>query len=101
MTLDHATLEQALQTLGEILAARGEQHDLAVVDGGALLILGLIWSSSWCWVSSNSSGTRPLRLQSVASRPASSGSGWSSHARFSIWRRHLLPGVCQTPGTKS
>jgi len=42
MMLDHASLEQALQTLGEILAARGEHHDLAVVGGGALLILGLI-----------------------------------------------------------
>jgi hypothetical protein len=42
MMFDHATLEQALDTLGEILAARGEHHDLAVVGGGALLILGLI-----------------------------------------------------------
>lgn len=42
MRFDHATLEQALQTLGEILTARGERHDLAVVGGGALLILGLI-----------------------------------------------------------
>lgn len=42
MTLDHASLEQALQTLGEVLAAREEHHDLAVVGGGALLILGLI-----------------------------------------------------------
>lgn len=42
MTFDHTTLEQALQTLGEILAARGEHHDLAVVGGGALLVLGLI-----------------------------------------------------------
>ena len=42
MILDHASLERALQTLGEVLAARGEQHDLAVVGGGALLILGLI-----------------------------------------------------------
>lgn len=42
MSLDHASLEQALQILGEILATRGEHHDLAVVGGGALLILGLI-----------------------------------------------------------
>ncbi len=42
MILDHTRLEEALQTLGEILAARGEHHDLAVVGGGALLLLDLI-----------------------------------------------------------
>jgi len=42
MTLDQASLEQALRTLGAVLASRAEQHDIAVVGGGALLILGLI-----------------------------------------------------------
>lgn len=42
MPFDHDSLEQALVTLGDLLKARGEEHDLAVVGGGALLILGLI-----------------------------------------------------------
>lgn len=37
-----AELELALQTLGEVLQARGHEFDLAVVGGGGLLLLGLI-----------------------------------------------------------
>lgn len=40
--LDDAHLEQALNTLGELLADRGESYDIVVIGGGALMLLGLI-----------------------------------------------------------
>jgi len=38
----NATLEEALSTLGHLLQGRGEAHDLVIIGGGALLLLGLI-----------------------------------------------------------
>jgi hypothetical protein len=35
-------LERALTTLGDVLGARGQSFDLAIVGGGGLLLLGLI-----------------------------------------------------------
>lgn len=40
--LRYATLSEALEALGALLDARGESHDLALIGGGALLLLGLI-----------------------------------------------------------
>jgi hypothetical protein len=40
--MNDATLIEALDLLGEILADRGEQHHLVLIGGGALLLLGLI-----------------------------------------------------------
>ena len=37
-----ADLEEALSTLGQLLQDRGETHDVVVIGGGALLLLGLI-----------------------------------------------------------
>ena len=37
-----ADLEEALTTLGQVLQDRGETHDVVVIGGGALLLLGLI-----------------------------------------------------------
>ena len=42
MSFRSDSLEEALQALGDVLAARGGVHDLALVGGGALLVLGLI-----------------------------------------------------------
>jgi hypothetical protein len=44
MTTD--LLEQALETLGAVLADRGTPIDIAVVGGGALMLLGLIRRST-------------------------------------------------------
>jgi len=35
-------LEMALEALGDVLEARGESHELAVIGGGALILLGLV-----------------------------------------------------------
>jgi hypothetical protein len=35
-------LDEALKVLGDLLTDRGQEFDLAVVGGGALLLLGLI-----------------------------------------------------------
>lgn len=40
--MDTARLHEALETLGAILESRGEAHDIIVIGGGALLLLGLI-----------------------------------------------------------
>lgn len=40
--MESADLELAVRTLGEVLAARGLEFDLAIVGGGGLLLLGLI-----------------------------------------------------------
>jgi hypothetical protein len=40
--MHHADLRDALQTLGELLAARAQHYDIVVIGGGALLLLGLI-----------------------------------------------------------
>lgn len=40
--MDQTKLEQGLEALGAVLADRGEELDLALVGGGALLILGLL-----------------------------------------------------------
>lgn len=40
--IDSDSLPIALDTLGAILEDRGQPHDLAVIGGGALLLLGLI-----------------------------------------------------------
>ncbi len=37
-----ADLEEALNTLGEVLQDQGEHYDLVVIGGGAMLLLGLI-----------------------------------------------------------
>jgi hypothetical protein len=37
-----ASLEEALGTLGEVLADRGQTAEIAVIGGGSLLLLGLI-----------------------------------------------------------
>lgn len=39
---DIDTLDDALSTLGEVLADRGATYDLALIGGGALLLLGAI-----------------------------------------------------------
>jgi hypothetical protein len=38
----NADLQEALTTRGQILLDRSESHDLVVIGGGALLLLGLI-----------------------------------------------------------
>jgi hypothetical protein len=42
MTLDNATLRDALTALGELLVDRGETYDIVVIGGGALLLGGHI-----------------------------------------------------------
>ena len=37
-----ADLDEALTTLGQLLQARGEAHDVVVIGGGALLLHGII-----------------------------------------------------------
>ena len=36
------TLEEALETLGELLGERGCSYDVVAIGGGSLLLLGLI-----------------------------------------------------------
>lgn len=40
--LDRAELEDALATLGELLAFRGERFDVALIGGSGLILLGLV-----------------------------------------------------------
>ncbi|MEO1483804.1 MAG: hypothetical protein AAFU77_16975 [Myxococcota bacterium] len=40
--MDQVGLVEALETLGELLEDEGESHDLAVIGGGALLLIGEI-----------------------------------------------------------
>lgn len=40
--MDTADLREALDTLGEVLASRGQEYDLVLIGGGALHLLGLI-----------------------------------------------------------
>ena len=40
--MEATDLREALETLGAILAARGQNFDIVVIGGGALLLLGLI-----------------------------------------------------------
>ena len=42
MVLSSTSLEQALDTLGEILADRDQQAEVVAIGGGSLLLLGLI-----------------------------------------------------------
>lgn len=42
MDIDRALLDQALETLGEVLEDRGLAYDLVVVGGSSLLLLGLV-----------------------------------------------------------
>ena len=41
MSLDRSRLDDALDTLGALLARRGMSYELAVVGGSSLLLLGL------------------------------------------------------------
>lgn len=40
--METADLHEALETLGAILASRGQDYDIVLIGGGALLLLGLI-----------------------------------------------------------
>jgi hypothetical protein len=40
--LEHDTLEEALLALGELLESRGKPHEIAVIGGSGLLLLGAI-----------------------------------------------------------
>jgi hypothetical protein len=40
--LDEATLGRAVESLGDLLKARGQSFDLAVIGGAALILLGLV-----------------------------------------------------------
>ncbi len=42
MSMHRKELVEALTVLGEVLQERGEAYDLAIIGGGALLLLGLI-----------------------------------------------------------
>lgn len=42
MDIDAATLEQALETLGQLLADRGSYYEVVAIGGGSLLLLGLM-----------------------------------------------------------
>ncbi|MES2643419.1 MAG: DUF6036 family nucleotidyltransferase [Myxococcota bacterium] len=42
LAMHHADLQEALETLGALLASRGQHYDIVVIGGGALLLLGLI-----------------------------------------------------------
>ena len=40
--MEAADLHEALETLGAVLATRGQDYDIVVIGGGALLLLGLL-----------------------------------------------------------
>ena len=42
MTFDTDSLEEALATLGEVLATRGQRFEVVAIGGGSLLLLGVI-----------------------------------------------------------
>lgn len=42
MTLEQATIEEALKTLGSLLESRGHRYELVAVGGGSLMLLGLL-----------------------------------------------------------